>query len=174
MCGGTRWWDDDYNQESGLSPRVRGNLKSQGAYMIQGRSIPACAGEPHRGLRKHSNLWVYPRVCGGTSVLTGSDDDEPGLSPRVRGNRGRLGLAFGFVGSIPACAGEPLLRRFPVRRLAVYPRVCGGTARAVRQRGRRLGLSPRVRGNRDVAGVVEGHKRSIPACAGEPLWQKDR
>ena len=37
-------------------------------------------------------------------------------------------------------------------------------------RGRLTGLSPRVRGNRHVAGASRGGARSIPACAGEPAW----
>ena len=70
-----------------------------------------------------------------------------GLSPRVRGNpphrpRGRAGL-----GSIPACAGEPLQCRAMGAGGGVYPRVCGGTraGRIVAHPAR--GLSPRVRGN---------------------------
>ena len=31
-----------------------------------------------------------------------------------------------------------------------------------------MGLSPRVRGNRDFPGVAQWHSGSIPACAGEP------
>ena len=34
---------------------------------------------------------------------------------------------------------------------------------------RRLGLSPRVRGNLLVDGPIVALVRSIPACAGEPL-----
>ena len=32
------------------------------------------------------------------------------------------------------------------------------------------GLSPRVRGNRRQAGGERGRRRSIPACAGEPVY----
>ena len=72
------------------------------------------------------------------------------------------------VGSIPAYAGEP--RRYPAagRRVAVYPRVCGGTRCRLRQAHPVGGLSPRMRGNR--WGQKGGHIRigSIPAYAGEP------
>ena len=34
----------------------------------------------------HIRAWVYPRVCGGTELEVGDDDDNLGLSPRVRGN----------------------------------------------------------------------------------------
>ena len=50
-----------------------------------------------------------------------------GLSPRVRGNRLTYKNNQLMRRTIPACAGEP-----PVRRVACvvnrdYPRVCGGT-----------------------------------------------
>ena len=52
-------------------------------------------------------------------------------------------------GSIPACAGEPM-SDYEVRRLTVYPRVCGGTGRQVQIR-------------------LVTFIGSIPACAGEPM-----
>ena len=145
----------------GLSPRVRGNLKifEQGPalrvyprvcggtfetdYMSK-RSIPACAGEPLKGVgglspRVRGNLeflqQVYPRVCGGNAC-----------SARSR--------------SIPACAGEPSPARCRLCRRGLSPRVRGN-------RTPPSGLSPRVRGN--LAGVhgLLWYQRSIPACAGE-------
>ena len=50
-------------------------------------------------------------------------------------------------GSIPACAGEPSGAAFSLDCLAVYPRVCGGTAQDTRVLSPAEGLSPRVRGN---------------------------
>ena len=92
---------------AGLSPRVRGN---PGHYPSANRSkgsIPACAGEPfgQHGLRPAG--WVYPRVCGGTSLVTAAGPILSGLSPRVRGNPGHYPSANRSKGSIPACAGEP-------------------------------------------------------------------
>ena len=77
--------------------------------------------------------------------------------------------------SIPACAGEP--RAFPggLRRQTVYPRVCGGTHRVGGIDVSHHGLSPRVRGNPALPPVGAGRRRSIPACAGEPIprdWQR--
>ena len=49
-----------------------------------------------------------------------------GLSPRVRGSLKRYDLHVTESGSIPACAGEPIIL-MPFRSgYAVYPRVCGG------------------------------------------------
>ena len=53
---------------------------------------------------------VYPRVCGGTRPTRSLMSSSLGLSPRVRGNL-RIARRRGWsVGSIPACAGEPLMR----------------------------------------------------------------
>ena len=46
--------------------------------------------------------------------------------------------------------------------------MCGGTSVCVDSRLALKGLSPRVRGNRQVLGHDIGIPRSIPACAGEP------
>ena len=70
--------------------------------------------------------------------------------------------------SIPACAGEPITPSWAKRAMKVYPRVCGGTRHAPLKDLANVGLSPRVRGNRDDDGMRRGYRRSIPACAGEP------
>ena len=76
---------------------------------LDGGSIPACAGEPctHPNYRPAER--VYPRVCGGTSIRAVACVTDVGLSPRVRGNPPYLGGTLGTEGSIPACAGEPVL-----------------------------------------------------------------
>ena len=152
----------------GLSPRVRGNLHFDYPLVIAGRSIPACAGEPAHPQAGTQPLAVYPRVCGGTPLRMATIQMRVGLSPRVRGNPDGQVSAAQWLRSIPACAGEPPSSRggFPTRR--VYPRVCGGTVAIKYPDGLWHGLSPRVRGNRRVIHVDAGHRRSIPACAGEP------
>ena len=71
--------------------------------------------------------------------------------------------------SIPACAGEPCAYPDHPNSSRVYPRVCGGTRRAISASMSRRGLSPRVRGN-PARHLGQRHlDRSIPACAGEPL-----
>ena len=174
VCGGT--WDRPLTQlaESGLSPRVRGNHVGRQPPVRDRRSIPACAGEPAGAAQRLRHSAVYPRVCGGTTVLIAVSAKVKGLSPRVRGNL--LDTQGDHVArrSIPACAGEP----FPCRRLArvnkVYPRVCGGTSRDRAYLYRLSGLSPRVRGNPAVGVVHFGVSRSIPACAGEPPFRTYR
>ena len=150
----------------GLSPRVRGNQRDAVSTYGRDRSIPACAGEPRCALAVQSRSRVYPRVCGGTADLLPKGERIYGLSPRVRGNLIQPLPAPAGVGSIPACAGEPVAgqlvntqdkvyprvcgepapRRWRRWVRTVYPRVCGGTSYRTTSPGMAVGLSPRVRG----------------------------
>ena len=93
---------------------------------------------------------------------------SPGLSPRVRGNPSTLWLGLAIIGSIPACAGEPVRDRKKSSARWVYPRVCGGTLTTNPHYAHLVGLSPRVRGNRALSLLRRDGSGSIPACAGEP------
>ena len=113
-------------------------------------------------------------MCGGTEVLSASDPPDTGLSPRVRGNHHEIDGFPRQRGSIPACAGEPIVPLDAGSGLWVYPRVCGGTVVASSKYMVTSGLSPRVRGNQVTLGGETMTKRSIPACAGEPqrVWAR--
>ena len=169
VCGGTRGVAAQYAQTGGLSPRVRGNRIAVAVPVQYQGSIPACAGEPP--LFRQTWRWtrVYPRVCGGTGGLSGFTPGAKGLSPRVRGNRPNAPPTTTPPGSIPACAGEPLIPLCDQVRHRVYPRVCGGTPIQVTMMRDITGLSPRVRGNRANRQIRIQRRRSIPACAGEPV-----
>ena len=169
MCGGTEDGQTERQRGDGLSPRVRGNPARLRLRYLRVRSIPACAGEPSdRQGALHSGR-VYPRVCGGTRRVAPRRPVPFGLSPRVRGNLVKYFLKAIWARSIPACAGEPRSRRQPTHSARVYPRVCGGTqpdaVRAIDDEG----LSPRVRGNHPCGRQYDSGRRSIPACAGEPV-----
>ena len=127
VCGGTGAVLQAHDRGGGLSPRVRGNRPSRSASSMGVRSIPACAGEPGIPATRVYAWRVYPRVCGGTGNTDIGHTDTAGLSPRVRGNRVCPAHASILRGSIPACAGEPVLQIAPVQTIWVYPRVCGGT-----------------------------------------------
>ena len=86
VCGGTAYAITRQSSGSGLSPRVRGNLRDPAASVPQPGSIPACAGEPAFVAQLSDPEKVYPRVCGGTTMSFISDLVDTGLSPRVRGN----------------------------------------------------------------------------------------
>ena len=169
VCGGTRLWQAWQSAARGLSPRVRGNLALEFNGVAGQGSIPACAGEPSGRWTRILILRVYPRVCGGTRRYFVQRARQNGLSPRVRGNHRFATLGSVECRSIPACAGEPSVRRAATHGSEVYPRVCGGTHRIIVAAEQSEGLSPRVRGNLPPlfgAGRISG---SIPACAGEPV-----
>ena len=168
VCGGTSAAACPCPGTAGLSPRVRGNLEPRHINAGQRRSIPACAGEPTPPTPMPCAGRVYPRVCGGTTLMSWSISRPRGLSPRVRGNPTPPSSLTSPSGSIPACAGEPSGWRLFCRSTRVYPRVCGGTRRACPVWSSHKGLSPRVRGNRDAAQCPRCGAGSIPACAGEP------
>ena len=136
------------------------------------RSIPACAGEPTCKIFIAPPHKVYPRVCGGTPPRPGIDLCAKGLSPRVRGNQAEDHPYANRLGSIPACAGEPIPAPPLMAGRRVYPRVCGGTMRRNCWRWPVRGLSPRVRGNRAGRRIPAGRSGSIPACAGEPRCRR--
>ena len=172
MCGGTLLYANRENTDTGLSPRVRGNLVGPASENGPKRSIPACAGEPDGEAAVYPIAGVYPRVCGGTFLGVAVLGAGAGLSPRVRGNRYDSAWAMGIARSIPACAGEPREHDHAAPAKRVYPRVCGGTSAfsdAVPVSG---GLSPRVRGNHRPQDIESREERSIPACAGEPAWMR--
>ena len=189
VCGGTLAVLGEPSTGIGLSPRVRGNHDYHHRHHRPARSIPACAGEPARAEGRRLLCGVYPRVCGGTPPRRNRRNPAQGLSPRVRGNPGRqptprvpggsipacAGNPCGInrrsaqSGSIPACAGEPYHRGYDRQLPAVYPRVCGGTNTDQTATNNVQGLSPRVRGNRAGALRLRRLRRSIPACAGEPV-----
>ena len=127
VCGGTLPLHGVPDQIWGLSPRVRGNRPSVSARPSVQGSIPACAGEPASRSARPAPAMVYPRVCGGTVWDADRHIVDPGLSPRVRGNRPFRRSPDESAGSIPACAGEPCARRGRGTGTWVYPRVCGGT-----------------------------------------------
>ena len=107
-------------------------------------------------------------MCGGTVSSSTHDMCRRGLSPRVRGNLTATLTARQWTRSIPACAGEPIARRDRDYAASVYPRVCGGTWYQGASAALGRGLSPRVRGNRQLRQIHLIRHRSIPACAGEP------
>ena len=172
VCGGTCAAPKGRTAMPGLSPRVRGNPLGALERAFLAGSIPACAGEPSRCSRSSRATRVYPRVCGGTDPAGSPVPVCQGLSPRVRGNRLSRRHDSALRGSIPACAGEPDRGRGERRPGGVYPRVCGGTATAMRGSPLATGLSPRVRGNRADGEARAECYGSIPACAGEPTFRQ--
>ena len=132
---------------TGLSPRVRGNLRREIDPIEECGSIPAGAGESTGKFQVLGCKGVYPRGCGGIFNVRADVSGVEGLSPRVRGNLFRWRGGRKFNGSIPAGAGESQTAIHQRHILRVYPRGCGGILKAVLCCFCRKGLSPRVRGN---------------------------
>ena len=130
----------------GLSPRVRGKRHRKRISRPSLRSIPACAGETVSVSGGDDAEGVYPRVCGGNTAAFRFSAPSRGLSPRVRGKRGRPIVVGIPIRSIPACAGETHSGGRAAALSGVYPRVCGGNHRVSSIRSYGIGLSPRVRG----------------------------
>ena len=151
VCGGTAAIGHYCPSGRGLSPRVRGNPSATASAPYPVGSIPACAGEPSIGRGINAAAEVYPRVCGGTPVCRTPGRAGWGLSPRVRGNQPPLKIPCAWSWSIPACAGEPTYLTYFATGARVYPRVCGGTPPQVSPKTALSGLSPRVRGNPQLA-----------------------
>ena len=107
VYGGTVGGGEQASGEQGLSPRVRGNRQWRGSPVARVGSIPACTGEPTPPIQILPFPRVYPRVYGGTRPIACLQRPRPGLSPRVRGNLGRLAADVERGRSIPACTGEP-------------------------------------------------------------------
>ena len=84
-----------------------------------------------------------------TGILNGGQPvcRYSGLSPRARGNPAGSAPSSPPSRSIPACAGEPVVRMLNDDPRKVYPRVRGGTSKPTVTEGADSGLSPRARGN---------------------------
>ena len=152
----------------GLSPPTRGNHDAALEAAGDWRSIPAHAGEPASADTTASATTVYPRPRGGTQVGQLVLRRNLGLSPPTRGNPPDPDDASGWIGSIPAHAGEPHAPATAPDRHRVYPRPRGGTLNDLAAHESQIGLSPPTRGNRRRARHVGIHAGSIPAHAGEP------
>ena len=154
--------------DSGLSPRERGNRISDIEARQSLGSIPARAGEPAPRRRESRPRAVYPRASGGTLDRGAEGEGLAGLSPRERGNLPRPHWWLLRVGSIPARAGEPWIIMALAAVIAVYPRASGGTPVVLISFPTYTGLSPRERGNPPADQRVHDRDGSIPARAGEP------
>ena len=155
------------HNESGLSPRGRGKHDISHRRFLDGRSIPAWAGETPPGSARPESLRVYPRVGGGNRQGPEHHFQGGGLSPRGRGKRRRAAQDIQQPRSIPAWAGETPERTTSISAARVYPRVGGGNALARATTSATEGLSPRGRGKRRADKPRRPELGSIPAWAGE-------
>ena len=169
LRGGTMAATRPPSSQRGLSPLARGNQAAVDLLQVLAGSIPACAGEPCLANSVNFRSRVYPRLRGGTMIGRSTMVRNRGLSPLARGNHLGKRLGGGFVGSIPACAGEPPTTTKLSNNCRVYPRLRGGTGLIRPALTFKMGLSPLARGNHHARPSALQRAGSIPACAGEPL-----
>ena len=160
----------------GSSPRVRGTRQKMVPSRVNGRIIPACAGNTPRHRPAHSalNARDHPRVCG--EHREGAEDagHRQGSSPRVRGTPAGLPCTRPISGIIPACAGNTIRSACAPLHRWDHPRVCGEHEMLVTDGSGKQGSSPRVRGTRLLAIVQSGVTGIIPACAGNTHRRRSR
>ncbi len=150
----------------GLSPRVRGTRNTRHGLHVLNRFIPAGAGNAFNSCSSLVPRSVYPRGCGERALELPETASRPGLSPRVRGTLAHVKRPLRLTRFIPAGAGNaPKLARLPSVS-AVYPRGCGERPCGGSALRCPSGLSPRVRGTREIAMGPRAMERFIPAGAG--------
>ena len=127
-CGATRSPLFAFLPNTGLSPRMRGNLEVEVRVLVSYRSIPAHAGQPPVHISEPSHIEVYPRACGATPINRFPINKRQGLSPRMRGNLFHTPIQPDIRRSIPAHAGQPFSVKSHSVMQGVYPRACGATS----------------------------------------------
>src|SRR5690606_35589035 len=90
----------------GSSPRVRGEVVTNGLQVQISRFIPACAGRGTTSPEVLPGLTVHPRVCGERKFRMFVPGSLIGSSPRVRGEARPVAPTARAVRFIPACAGR--------------------------------------------------------------------
>ena len=153
----------------GASPRLRGKLDPLHHLLLDGRCIPAPAGETRPRCSSGRPTRVHPRACGGNGRLRRTTRPAHGASPRLRGKRRGPPGGRSRPGCIPAPAGETAPGPSWPSGPSVHPRACGGNPSPPCSWRYMLGASPRLRGKPLDGRVGGGEGRCIPAPAGETL-----
>ena len=161
----------------GSSPRVRGEDRATNISTYSIGIIPAGAGRSSIGVYAAIEDRDHPRGCGEKPSRRPPARRRKGSSPRVRGEVGDgVALHIGN-GIIPAGAGRSCSTTTSSRCGRDHPRGCGEKTNARWIPARRMGSSPRVRGEagkgsggRPVGGIIPaGAGRSRPLRAHHPL-----
>ena len=138
-------WDQP-GPSHGSSPRLRGTGGPRPGHRQRLRFIPAPAGNGVLLALLCCPYSVHPRACGGTVLL---------------GSAHLFGLRF-----IPAPAGNGVVARAGSGSGPVHPRACGERSTRGPDGYGQPGSSPRLRGTAGTLWSQSGHKRFIPAPAG--------
>ena len=150
---------------AGLSPPTRGS-----PFLFVGLGLSPPTRGSRRGVRELDYAWgLSPPTRGSPrGIMTPVQQRRSGLSPPTRGSLIELLAGQPDRGSIPAHAGEPLLKCSARWTNRVYPRPRGG-AEGGSCANQCNGLSPPTRGSPSPWRHPPPRSRSIPAHAGEPV-----
>ena len=172
---------------TGSSPRARGTRHHDGSDVVDGRFIPACAGNAWRSPRWMSPAPVHPRVrgervcirrhrrvehrfipaCAGNAYPCPSSSAWWAVHPRVRGERFPLQNYFvDAAGSSPRARGTPEPTPRCRWRFRFIPACAGNAPTASTSTCGLGGSSPRARGTPHLERPGGADPRFIPACAG--------
>ena len=136
----------------GSSPRLRGTLSCRAARTWPTGIIPALAGNTRVSSHLRSPPWDHPRACGEHALSSCRQIGKTGSSPRLRGTRAGYSDHYGFLGIIPALAGNTGNEKTNVFRARDHPRACGEHVAHCLSPFMCVGSSPRLRGTQH-AGV---------------------
>ena len=153
-------------QAVGSPPRVRGEVNTTMAFLLEFGITPACAGRSGLQRNKTVKSGDHPRVCGEKQSSNPDMYPAHGSPPRVRGEA-VYPRSCSRTGRItPACAGRS--RKRAARGLAGpdHPRVRGEKLLRVNVKKRSRGSPPRARGEVLHYYGCESNPRITPACAG--------
>ena len=151
----------------GSSPRVRGTPFRQRHLAVEGRFIPACAGNSISRPSPASPESVHPRVCGELHYDVRHYWSTPGFIPACAGNSSASSINNGDLTVHPRVCGElDSLTLASHRSPRFIPACAGNSASSTARRRRGSGSSPRVRGTHQQPIVRFRLRRFIPACAG--------
>ena len=150
----------------GSSPRARGAPSCANRPPRACGIIPACAGSTGDRQERGNRRGDHPRVRGEHPDMLGVEHFAAGSSPRARGARLPAWRPGHRPGIIPACAGSTPTRCPAASRAGDHPRVRGEHIDSDEGKLLGLGSSPRARGARLLADLLDPVRGIIPACAG--------
>ena len=166
-CGANVDLGYDGGASVGSSPRMRGKLRHAGGLPASERIIPAHAGQTTIFSFNSARWSDHPRACGANGVWGVFNIRGHGSSPRMRGKLFHNCSVLCFVRIIPAHAGQTMVAGRHSTPSTDHPRACGANAWRRDCRRAIYGSSPRMRGKPEHRHPGHGHRRIIPAHAGQ-------
>ena len=151
----------------GSSPRMRGTRPESLAGRVGRGIIPAHAGNTKRLSTFSRRTGDHPRACGEHSMSLSRLMPWRGSSPRMRGTPLHDAYIGGFMGIIPAHAGNTRCETRCTAPRRDHPRACGEHLSGDAAAFDRQGSSPRMRGTRRSTSSTRSATRDHPRACGE-------